>query len=136
MSSDEEKTLVARTLKAAVPDLETHKRTLKINSHALERLITHATDSLALLLFEADRLARRRRGDDIQSGDVEQAKINLEGRSRGNYWGVAIGCALGGAGIQGLADALLSHKGWAFIVAYSAAIVIGLLALYFGAPER
>lgn len=127
---------VSNMVKESVEEMEKHRRTLEINPPALERLIAHTTDYLSLLIYEADRIARRRWGDSIQSGDVDLANRTLEGRSKGYYWSVAIGCALAGAGVQGLADSILSHKGTTFIVVYSIAILVGIIILYLGAPRR
>ena len=88
-----------------------------------------------LQLYESDAIARARRGDDIQSGDIELAQLKLQRKNKGSYWSVAIGSALAGAGAQGLADAILSGKSKAFIFVYSIAIVLGLLFLYKGAPR-
>jgi len=126
---------ITKSLSTKAKELQTGRKTLEINPPALERLIGFTMDSLALLLYEADAIARARRGDDIQSGDIELAQIKLQRRNKGGYWAIALGSALAGAGAQGLADALLSVKGTTFIVAYSIAILLGLFLLYKGAPR-
>ena len=136
MSRDEEVYLIRRSLERAATEVELKDRTLKINPRAFDQLLTHSIDFLALLLTEADRIARGRSGDDIQRGDVEEAKRRLEGKSKGSYWSVAAGAALLGAGLQGLADSLLTTEAWYFILVYSLTIVIGLSFLYWGAPRR
>src|SRR5215831_19194532 len=106
--TSQDRKLVENTVTKGLDHLKKIRHPLTINPQALDRLLRHTMDHLALLLYEADRLARQRWGDDIQSGDVDLAKSHLDGKSKNNYWSLAIGCALGGAGIQGLADALLS----------------------------
>jgi hypothetical protein len=126
---------VSRSLETQAKNLQSVRKTLDINPPALERLVSFSMDAMALLLAEADAIARGRRGDDIQSGDVELAQRRLQGRTSGNYWAVAIGSAFAGAGAQGLVDAILSSKGKAFIIVYSVAILLGLFGLYRGAPR-
>ena len=94
MSSDYQKKTIAGAVEAK--KLQGETRTLEINRPALERIVKFTMDNLALVLHEADRIARNRWGDDIQSGDVDEAIARLAGRSKGDYWNIALGCALGG----------------------------------------
>ena len=107
-----------------------------MNRYALESLRQYVREDLAQLIYEADRTARLRRGDDIQSGDVEQAKMYLEGRSRGNYWSLFLGSSFFGAGLAGLVDALITQKGVPLIILYTVFVVAGLALVYYSAPRR
>src|SRR6185503_652815 len=115
---------VLSSLKRKGEELQTSKRTLEINPPALERLVSYSMDALSLLLYESDSIARARRGDDIQSGDVELAIRKLRGRNKGSFWFIAVGSAFAGAGAQGLVDAILSGKGISFITVYAVAVIL------------
>jgi hypothetical protein len=93
-------------------------------------------DDVALILYEADQIARERYGDEIQTGDIDRAKGALQGRSKGNYWFLAAGAILAGAGFQGGIDALLSAKGTGFIIVYSVAFILGLIFIYMATPRK
>ena len=123
------------TFSSEVDTLQVKHRTLTINQHAREELKRSLREDLAELIYEADRIARQRGGDDIQSGDVEQAKAYLSGRARWNYWGLFLGSSAFGAGLAGLADALINQKG-RLIVLYSVFIVLGLVLVFYAAPRR
>jgi thiamine monophosphate synthase len=124
------------TLDAGARATQRRLQTLEPNEPAKSRLVEHTLDYYALLINEADQIARRRGGDGIQSGDVDQAKESLESKTKASYWSLMAGSALLGAGLAGLAESLLSAKGIAFIIVYFASIVLGLIFLYFAAPKR
>jgi len=69
-------------LSSEVYKLQIEGRTLDVNKFALEQLRQYDREYLAQLIYEADRIARRRGADDIQSGDIEQAKEYLEGKAK------------------------------------------------------
>src|SRR6267142_3589665 len=102
-------------------------RTLAVNQYALDALRGYIRNSLAELIYEADRRARLRGGNDIQSGDIESARDYLEGRAKGHYWAVVLGSGFLGAGLQGFVDAVAGSKGTPLIVLYSTFGVLGLL---------
>ena len=112
------------------------KKTLNISQPAQELLLVYWEEYIAELLNEADQYARSRRGDDIQSGDVEAAKRHIEGKAKGRFWNVVVGSIFLGAGVQGLIDAILGSKGLPFYISYVASIVLGVLLIAFGAPRR
>ena len=127
---------ISNNLEAGARDVQERRRTLEVPPRALEQLLAHSTEYLALVLIEADRIARQRNGDSIQTGDIDQAKEVLEGKSKGNYWYLSLGSILAGAGFQGGLDAALNNKGIPLIASYAIAFLLGLILIYMGAPRR
>ena len=111
-------------------------RTLEINERAARKLKEYTRDYLAELIHEADVLARLRGGDNIQSGDIEQAKAHLEGESKGKYWAIFLGSSLFGTGAAGLANYAITDTPLWFVILYGVLVVTGLMLVYFGAPSR
>jgi hypothetical protein len=124
------------SLSNEVYELQVEGRTLHVNQFALEQLRDYDREYLSQLIYEADRIARRRRGDDIQSGDIEQAKAYLEGKAQGNYWALFLGSSFFGAGLAGLVDAVVTQKGIPLTALYCVFIGLGLLLVYYAAPSR
>lgn len=133
---NDDRTRQDSSLSNEVFELQVEGRTLRVNQFALEQLRDYDREYLSQLIYEADRIARRRRGDDIQSGDIEQAKAYLEGRAQGNYWAVFLGSSFFGAGLAGLVDALVTQKGVPLIALYSIFVGLGILLVYYAAPRR
>ena len=124
------------SLSDEVDHVQVKGRTLAVNEYALDSLRGFIRNYLAELIYEADRRARIRGGNDIQSGDIESAKEYLEGRARGRYWAVFLGSGFFGAGLQGFVEAVAGSKGSAFVALYLSFIILGLLLVYYGAPRR
>lgn len=119
-----------------ITQIQIDKRTLDVNRYAEDSLRGFIRQALSELLSEADHIARLRGGNDIQSGDVELAKNRIEGKAKGKFWALALGCGFFGAGIQGLADAIVTAKGIDAVILYVVFILLGIVLVFFSAPQR